>query len=219
MPHYFITGTDTNVGKTYVTCWLVRQWLAEGHSVGALKPIATGNRDDAIQIKAALASQDGLDEINPIHFREPASPLMAAMLEQRSIDFPALNQRILEVAGRFSHFAVEGVGGWRVPLAPGYTVRDWALDLALPVVVVARGSLGTLNHTILTVDSIRAAGLTCAGVIVNAWPEEGTSPDLDLARSRNVGLLRDLLGLPLLEFSRSVEAAGHVPGWLGGKEI
>jgi len=103
-------------------------------------------------------------------------------------------------------------------------VRDWARDLQFPVVVVARGSLGTLNHTLLTVDSIRDAGLTCAGVVVNAGPDEGSSPDrvspdLDLTRRQNVALLRDMLRLPVLEFDRRFQAAGHVPLWLGGKEI
>ena len=111
-----------------------------------------------------------------------------------------------------------------MPLAPDYEVRDWARDLGFPVVVVARGTLGTLNHTLLTVDSIRDAGLACAGVVVNPGPQEKASPnrvspDLDLARRRNVALLRDLLGLPVLELDGRVQAASHVPLWLGGKEV
>ncbi|HEX4139113.1 MAG TPA: ATP-dependent dethiobiotin synthetase BioD, partial [Candidatus Methylacidiphilales bacterium] len=120
-----------------------------------------------------------------------------------------------ETCANFSHVAVEGVGGWRVPLAKNYDVCDWARELALPVVVVARGSLGTLNHTLLTVESIRAAGVTCAGIVVNPGAE--TSPDLDLVLRRNAALLRELLALPVLEFDRRVEAAGRLPAWLGGK--
>ena len=217
--HLFITGTDTGVGKTAFTCWLVRAWRSRGRSAAALKPISTGDREDALLLRAASGDVLPLDEINPVHFREPAAPLIAARAENRSIDFTALNRGIEALRARFSHLAVEGVGGWRVPLAPGYDVRDWARDLGLPVVVVARGSLGTLNHTLLTVDSIRAAGLTCAGIVVNAGQEEGSSPDLDLARRRNVALLRDLIRLPLFEFDRRVQASGHVPVWLGGKEV
>jgi dethiobiotin synthetase len=217
--HFFITGTDTGVGKTFFTCWLVRAWLVRGHAATALKPISTGDRRDAVLLREASGNALSLDGINPVHFREPAAPLLAARAENRSVDFTALNREIEALRARFSHLAVEGVGGWRVPLAPGYDVRDWARDLGFPVVVVARGSLGTLNHTLLTVDSIRAAGLACAGVVVNAGPEEGLSPDLDLARSRNVALLRDLLGLPVLEFDRRVQASGHVPLWLGGEEV
>jgi dethiobiotin synthetase len=165
-----------------------------------------------------------LDEVNPVHFREASAPIFAARAENRTIDFVALNHKIKAIAAHFPHLAVEGVGGWRVPLAPQYDVRDWARDLGFPVVVVARGTLGTLNHTLLTVDSIREAGLTCAGVVVNPGPPEKSpsnraSPDLDLARSRNVALLRDLLGLPVLELDGRVQAAGHIPLWLGGKEV
>jgi dethiobiotin synthetase len=217
MPSYFITGTDTNVGKTWFTCWLVRGWLDLGSNPAALKPISTGDREDALCLQDAVGSRLQLDEINPVHFRQPAAPLVAARAENRSIDFAALNRGIEAVRARFSHLAVEGVGGWRVPLAPGYDVRDWVRELGYPVVVVARGTLGTLNHTLLTVDSIREAGLTCAGVVVNPGPPEASSPDLDLARRQNVALLRELLRLPVLEFDRGVQAAGHVPVWLGGK--
>ncbi len=221
MPAFFITGTDTGVGKTFFTCWLVRAWRAAGHDAVGLKPIASGDREDALQLEQANDGRLTLDEINPLHFRQPAAPIFAARAENRSIDFAALNQNI--AALNFSHLAVEGVGGWRVPLAFRYDVREWARDLALPVVVVARGTLGTLNHTLLTVDSIRDAGLTCAGVVVNAGPEnepaDWVSPDLDLTRRQNVVLLRSLLALPVLEFDRSVQAAGRLPLWLGGEEV
>jgi dethiobiotin synthetase len=216
MPSFFITGTDTGVGKTWFTCWLVRAWRAQGHNAAGLKPISTGDREDARLLEQANDFRLALDQINPIHFREPAAPLFAARAENRSIDFVALNRDITAMS--FSHFAVEGVGGWRVPLAPGYEVRDWARDLGLPVVVVARGTLGTLNHTLLTVDSIRAAGLTCAGLVVNAGPGESL-PDLDLARSRNAACLRELVALPVLELHRGAQTPGELPLWLGGKEI
>ena len=224
MPRFFITGTDTGVGKTWFTCWLARAWRALGHDAAALKPISTGDRDDAEQLRAATGSVLSLDEINPVHFREPAAPLFAARAENRSIDFPSLNQQILAMQSRFTHLAVEGVGGWRVPLAAGYDVRDWARDLGLPVVVVARGTLGTLNHTLLSIDSIRAAGLTCVGIVVNAGPGEKNpparvSPDLDLIRSRNAACLRELTGLPVLELHCDAQPAGEIPLWLGGKEI
>ena len=214
--HFFITGTDTGVGKTHFTAWLVRAWRRAGIDAVALKPIASGDREDTLALQCAMDARLTLDEINPLHFREPAAPLVAAELENRTIDFPKLNATVRDTAARFTHVAVEGVGGWRVPLAKNYEVREWARDLALPVVVVARGTLGTLNHTLLTVESISSAGNTCAGIVVNAGPE--TSPDLDLVRRRNVALLRDLLpALPILELDRRVETAGRLPTWLGGK--
>jgi dethiobiotin synthetase len=215
--HLFVTGTDTGVGKTWFTRWLVRAWRRAGHDAVALKPLATGDRDDAAALRLAMDSRLSLDEINPVHFREPAAPLVSAAAEGRTIDFPRLNAHVRAICHRFSHVAVEGVGGWRVPLAPGCEVREWARDLALPVVVVARGTLGTLNHTQLTVESIRAAGVICAGIIVNPGPGESASPDLDLGLRRNAALLRELLGLPVLELDRRMESAGHLPAWLGGE--
>jgi dethiobiotin synthetase len=220
MPSFFITGTDTGVGKTYFTSWLVRSWRKSGLRAGGLKPVCTGDRADAEILHEASGTALSLDEINPHHFRVPAAPLVAAREENRVIDFPAEHRRIRDLAGRFDFLAVEGVGGWRVPLAPGYEIRDWARDLGFPVVVVARGTLGTLNHTQLTVESIRAAGLTCAGVVVNAGPESDASrrlPDFELVRRTNLDLLHDLLLLPVFEFDRRAEIAGQVPVWLGGK--
>lgn len=216
MPAFFITGTDTGIGKTWFTCWLLRAWRARGHDAAAVKPLSTGDRRDAELLREAGGNALALDEINPLHFREPAAPLVAAQAENRVVDFPALNRRIGALRKRFTHFAVEGVGGWRVPLAPGYGVREWARDLALPIVVVARAGLGTLNHTLLTVDSIRNAGLTCAGVVLNPGPAP-LSPDLDLARRTNPLLLRDILLLPVFELDGRAETAGKIPVWLGGE--
>jgi dethiobiotin synthetase len=215
MPSFFITGTDTGVGKTWITSWLVRCWRAQGHAAVGLKPIAAGDREDARLLQDAGGNVLSLDEINPVYLREPVAPLVAARSEPRTLDFAELNRAVLRMGQRFSHLAVEGVGGWRVPLAPGYEVRDWARDLGLPVVVVARAGLGTLNHTLLTVESIRAAGATCAGIILNHAPEAALSTDL--VRGTNGPLLRELLGLPLFELDRAAQAAGEVPSWLGGK--
>jgi len=217
MSRFFITGTDTDVGKTWFTCWLVRSWRARGRDAAALKPISTGDRRDAELLREASSHILTLDEINPVHFREPAAPLVAARAENREIDFAALNRGIEKTATRFSHLAIEGVGGWRVPLGPDYEVREWARDLQLPVVVVARAQLGTINHTLLTVESIQRAGLTCAGVVLNAGPNEAGSPDFDLARRTNRSVLEGLLLLPVFDFDRLAHAAGEVPVWLGGE--
>jgi dethiobiotin synthetase len=218
MPSFFITGTDTGVGKTYFTSWLVRQWRRQGRNAVALKPVCTGDRADAEILHEASGGELSLDEINPHHFHASAAPLVAARAENRGIDFKTENRRIRELDERFDFLTVEGVGGWRVPLAPQYDVSEWARDLGFPVVVVARGTLGTLNHTRLTVESIHAAGLTCAGVVVNAGPENDASPDFELVRRTNLDLLHDLLLLPVFEFDRRAEIAGEVPVWLGGKQ-
>jgi len=217
MASFFITGTDTGVGKTWFTCWLVRTWRAQGHQAVALKPISTGDREDAKLLREASGEILTLDEINPLHFREPAAPLVAARTENRTIDFATYNRAIASIHDHFPFFVVEGVGGWRVPLAPGYEVRDWARDLALPVVVVARAGLGTLNHTLLTVENIRATGLICAGVVLNSGPENSDSPDFDFARHTNAALLEEILLLPVFDFDRRAHATGKIPTWLGGE--
>lgn len=216
MPRFFITGTDTGVGKTWFACWLVRSWRAQGHEAVGLKPIAAGGREDAELLRAASGNALTLDEINPVHLREPAAPLIAARAENRTLDLVSLNAAIARTAARFSHIVVEGVGGWRVPLALDYEVRNWARDLGLPTVVVARAGLGTLNHTLLTVESIRAAGVACAGVVLNYGARE-TAESSGLALRTNAALLHDLLGLPIFELDRAAEAAGEVPVWLGGE--
>lgn len=214
MTRFFITGTDTDVGKTWFTCWLVRQWRARSHDAVALKPIGAGGREDAELLRAAAGDVLELDAINPVHFLEPAAPLVAAQAEKRTIDFTTLNAGIHKVAMHHTHVAIEGVGGWRVPLAPRYEVRHWAHDLGLPVVVVARAGLGTLNHTLLTCESIRAIGLVCAGVVLNPGAND---TDSSTARRTNRAVLEDFLGLPIFEVDRAAEAAGQVPVWLGGE--
>lgn len=211
--HLFITGTDTNVGKTFFTRWLVRTWRTLGYSAAGLKPIATGDLADAEELASASALTPA--EVNFAHFPLPAAPLIAARAAGRAIDFPTMQSWIENYEKRFPYLAIEGVGGWRVPLAPGYEVFDWARELGLPVVVVARAGLGTLNHSLLTVDSIRACGLTCAGLVLNHGAEP---PNPDLARS-NAEVLSELLALPVFDFDGAAHRAGKVPVWLGGKEI
>ncbi len=218
MSAFFITGTDTGVGKTFFTAWLVRSWRAGGWNAAALKPVSTGDRDDAVLLREASGGVLSLDETNPIHLREPAAPLLAARLENRHLDFTAENRAIASLCARFSPCAVEGVGGWRTPLAPGYDVRDWASELALPVAVVALNRLGVLNHTLLTVESIRTAGLECAGVVLNDGGDPSDAAGFNLARSHNAGLLRELLLLPVFEFDHDAQASGQVPPWLEGKK-
>lgn len=214
MTRIFITGTDTDVGKTWFTAWLVRQWRNQGHDAVALKPIGAGSREDAELLRAAADNILTLDEVNPVSLLEPAAPLVAARAENRTIDFAPLNASILKIVEDHTHVAVEGVGGWRVPLASNYEVRHWAHDLGLPIVVIARAGLGTLNHTLLTVESIRAIGSVCAGVVLNPGKDDR---DSSAARRTNRAVLEDFLGLPVFEIDRAAEAAGQVPVWLGGE--
>lgn len=212
MSAFFVTGTDTGVGKTFLTAQLTRDGRRRGLPAAALKPLATGDRADAEQLRQAMDGLLTLDEINPVWFRLPAAPLAAAEAEGRTIDFATLNAHVAAMRRRFPHLLVEGVGGWRVPLAPGYEVRDWARDLGLPVLVVARAGLGTINHTLLTVENIQAYGLSCAGIYLNPGPPE-QAPDEALLRSNRRILEQILQRRVLLWNSRPCPGDG-LPGWL-----
>jgi dethiobiotin synthetase len=173
----FVTGTDTGVGKTVVAAAICAALVARGEQVAAFKPAVTGLEGapgewpkDHELLAAAAGGAQAAEQVTPYRYGPPLSPHYAAELAGETID-PA---RLLSVArGSGDQLLVaEGVGGLMVPLTSGYLVRDLAVDLALPVVVVARSGLGTINHTLLTVECARAAGLSVAGVVMTPWAPE-----------------------------------------------
>lgn len=190
---FFITGTDTGVGKTYVTRLILEHLRAEGRDAVGYKPVACGDREDAFILSAVSGGID-LDEINPVYFNTAVAPYVAAMLENRTVSSAELLAGFHHLAGKYAQVIVEGAGGWEVPLAPNYRVSDLAAELGLPIVVVAGNKLGALNHIILTVNAIRARGLTCAGVVLNQLEDE-----MDTAMITNKGVVEDLTGVPLLD--------------------
>jgi len=188
----FITGTDTDVGKTYVTRLILETLRNEGIDAVGYKPVACGNRADATVLAAASGNLPR-DEVNPVFLKPALAPLVAGMLENRGVSLAELVRGYQHLAARHASVMVEGVGGWEVPLAPGLRVSDLAVALALPVIVVAANRLGCLNHTLLTVNAIRARGLTCAGIILNQLEDE-----MDTAMITNKGVIEELSGVPLL---------------------
>ncbi len=183
----FITGTDTGVGKTFVTAALVRELRRAGVHAGAVKPFATGNRADARVLRAAMNGELSLEEINPVCFRRPLAPMMAAWLEGRRVPL-----RVRLPAKRFELLLVEGIGGWLVPLTERVTVADWAARQGWPILIVARAGLGTINHTLLTVESARRHGVKIAAVILNDVDKAGAA-----GARRNATVLRRLTRLPV----------------------
>ena len=189
----FVTGTDTGVGKTKFTVWLLERLRERGVGCAGYKPICCGDRDDATQLQAASRSDLTIDEVNPVWLRTPAAPLTAAQIESRKVDLPALREGFVRLSARFDFIAVEGVGGWMVPITTDYFSNDLAADLDLPVIVVAANRLGCLNHILLTLRSIETTGLKCAGVVLNDFAQEA-----DLSTRTNAGILRSCLTLPVL---------------------
>jgi dethiobiotin synthetase len=191
----FVTGTDTGVGKTTFTVWLLTRLRESGFRCAGYKPICCGDRRDAEQILAASSPGLTIDEINPLWLGTPAAPLTAALVEKREIDLASLREGFVRLKERTDVVVVEGVGGWIVPITREYFSSDLAADLQLPVVVVAENRLGCLNHTFLTVRNIAAAGLSCLGVILN---DQDAAAD-DVAKSTNAAILQQCLTMPVME--------------------
>jgi len=176
---YFITGTDTGVGKTHVTALLLRAFNQAGHPALGYKPLACGDRLDAEALRAAGADPAlPLDAFNPVFYRVPAAPMAAAMIENRTPDLAAVRAGFAALAARAATVLVEGAGGWLVPISESYSMADLAADLGLPVLVVVNNKLGALNHTLLTVQAIEARGLRCAGLLLNQVADERDSASI-----------------------------------------
>ena len=193
--NYFITGTDTGVGKTHVTAALLAELRRRGLPAAGFKPIACGadGRNDARTYRKLMGNKVPLDIINPIYLRHPLAPSIAARLEGRRIDLRQIAAFYYVLASDFSPVLVEGAGGLLVPIKRNYFVADLARQLDLPVIIVARLGLGTLNHTLLTVRQAQAMNLKVAGVILN-----DTTGRRGLAERTNLKAIAELTGVPLL---------------------
>jgi dethiobiotin synthetase len=189
---YFVTGTDTGAGKTRFTRLLVEALRAEGIDAAGFKPVCCGDRDDAVQLAVASGGLQP-EQVNPVWLKAAVAPLVAGMLENRPVDPVALLMATRDFIANHAEVIVEGVGGWRVPLADGYDMADFATDLGLPVIIVVGNRLGALNHTLLTVDAIRSRGLEIAGLVINHLADE-----LDTAAITNKGIIEQLTGLTIL---------------------
>jgi dethiobiotin synthetase len=196
-PSFFITGTDTGVGKTHVTALLLSEFRRRGLRAGAMKPIACGpdGRRDAEQYAALMNHEQPLDILNPVYLRHPLAPYVAAKLERRRINLRQILPCYRLLTTCYSPLLVEGAGGLLVPIKRDYFVADLARDLNLPLLIVARLGLGTINHTLLTVRQAQASGLKIAGIILNDIAGVGRR---GLAERTNIENVPVLFRLPLL---------------------
>lgn len=170
----FVTGTGTEVGKSVVAAVIARSLADGGRSVAVFKPAVTGldeeGEADHELLRRAAGSSQSDEQIAPYRYGPPASPHLAAALAGEEIDPGLLRAAAAAAAAAADRIVCEGVGGLLVPLASDYLVRDLAADLGLPLVVAAGPGLGTINHTLLTLESARAAGLDVARVVLTPWP-------------------------------------------------
>jgi dethiobiotin synthetase len=214
----FVTGTDTGVGKSVVAAAICAALAARGERVAALKPALTGldespgewPPDHDLLASVASAGQSP-EEIAPYRFRPALSPHLAAELAGVPVDPRRLLSAAAEASSRADALVVEGVGGLMVPLAPDHLVRDLAADLGLPVVVAARPGLGTISHTLLTVEAARAAGLRPAGVVLTPWPSRpGVLEASNLETIERLGKVA-VAGLPTTRPDRLAAAGANLP--------
>ncbi|WP_341675208.1 dethiobiotin synthase [Niveibacterium sp. SC-1] len=200
MQHYFVTGTDTGVGKTFTTCALLHHARQRGLVAVGYKPVAAGAEphgedlanEDALALQAAGSSGFALSEINPFCLRAAVAPHIAAAEEGVSLDIGTMHHGYQRLAARADLVLVEGAGGFCVPLDDTHDTADLARALALPVLMVVGMRLGCINHALLTAEAIAARGLKLAGWYAN-------SPQADMPRlAENLQALRQRLPAPLL---------------------
>jgi len=171
---YFITGTDTDVGKTYVTRLLLKQLNKSGSVIG-YKPIAAGAElidgqwcnDDALILQQASNPVPSYEEINPICYPQAIAPHIASTINNAPIELSALNSWWHEVKGKSNVALIEGAGGWRLPLNNTEYLSDFVQAQQFEVIVVVGMKLGCLNHALLTIEAIKADGLTIKGWVAN----------------------------------------------------
>ncbi|OGC04694.1 dethiobiotin synthase [candidate division WOR-1 bacterium RIFOXYA12_FULL_43_27] len=198
MPGIFITGTDTACGKTIVSAALVKYFTSHGIDCGYMKPISCGpNSDnDAVYLKKLLNLKDPLPLLNPISLPPPLSPLAAARKANKPLKKQTILKKILSsyslLTTHYSLLIVEGVGGALVPITKDYMVADLIKDLKIPAIIVARAGLGTINHTLLTIEALRRRKIRILGIIMNGYSGK------ELSEETNAEIINEISGVPIL---------------------
>ncbi len=187
-----VTGTDTGVGKTYLTCELVRSLRKEGVDAVGYKPVCCGDRNDAELLLEASENEEPIEAINPVWYQAPVTPSVAAELESKPVPLEDIRSHAESMAERHEVLVMEGVGGWEVPMNGRDTFADMAEALGWPVVMVVANRLGALNHTLLTEHAIRDSGLRRVGVMLNQL-----TGDQEIAMTTNRVVLEELLAAPV----------------------
>lgn len=191
----FVTGTDTGAGKTVLTAAIAAALASRGERVAAFKPVVTGSGPTQVGWPAdhellARVTGHAPERVTPVRFGVAASPHLAAQLAGTTIDPGVLVEAAREAGRTASALICEGVGGLLVPFTPTYLVRDFARDLGLPVVIAARPGLGTINHSVLTVEAARAAGLDVRAVVLTPWSPSPTT--MERSNAQTIAAIADV---------------------------
>lgn len=202
---FFVTGTDTGVGKTIISMALIRAVEMLGIRAGAMKPVESGcSREgdvllpfDGMALRQTARMEEPISLVTPCCFVSPLAPFPASEIELRKVNVPAIRNAFSKLSHRYGAMIVEGVGGLLVPLKKNYAVIDLAADLRLPLLVVAKPGLGTINHILLTVTCALREGLPVGGVILNYT----APPENSLAEDTNVQVLHKICPVPVIGIS------------------
>lgn len=192
----FITGTDTEVGKTFVGCGIISVLVKKGINVGVMKPIATGESgfsSDAEKLRKSAKVRDKKELINPYCFPIPAAPIVSAKYARQKISISKILSDYRKLSKSHDFMIVEGAGGLLVPIEKKYTMADLVKDMKLPLLIVARGSLGTINHTLLTVSFAQSQKLPIFGIIINH-----TEPVRSISQKRVTQIIEQFTDIPVL---------------------
>jgi len=203
MNHFFITGTDTDVGKTFVTSLLMKFIKQQKHKVAGFKPIAAGSEyafgelvnEDALTLLESGNISLPYKIINPYIFEQPIAPHIAASLNNGSISLSGLNKAYREISSQINnddHLMIEGAGGWALPINDKEYLYDWVCEHKMPVILVVGLKLGCLNHALLTQAHINALGINCIG-----WVANHVDPNMAV-QEQNIESLKARLNMPLL---------------------
>ncbi len=198
----FITATDTGVGKTYIASGIAAELLRRGVDVGVMKPAETGCSMrggrlvplDAKHLMKAAGVNDPIALVNPYRFHRPLAPSVAARLSGKRIEPDKIISASRDLSRRHDFMIVEGAGGIMVPLRGAYTFLDLAQELAIPVLVVARPGLGTINHTLLTVAALGRRRLRISGIVINYAVKQKSG----LAENTNPEVIQRISGLKIV---------------------
>ena len=205
MTAVFVTGTGTDVGKTFLSAALIRHWRAAGHAVAAYKPVVSGfdpateqASDPGVLLGALGRPITDIETISPWRFAAPLSPDMAAAREGRTLDFDAIVEFSHRAATSAERVLIEGVGGIMVPLDDRHTVLDWMSTLRLPVLLVAGSYLGTISHTLTALRVLAQRNLTVVAVAVSESAVPGAPLDETVATIARFADLIEVVGVPRL---------------------
>lgn len=192
----FVTGTDTGVGKTLITCALAKTLKDRGVDIGVMKPFQTGDSMDSYLLMKSVQVNNDIRLVNPYFFSKPLAPFVAARVEGREIEMNLVKESFEEMLSRHNFLIVEGAGGLLVPIKDNFFMSDLIKFLNLPILVIARLTLGTINHTLLTVSQAKSLQIKVLGVILN----DAVGAEEDESAKTNPQILSEFLGpeVPIL---------------------